>query len=251
MITTTHQKRKQKLSYAQKSCLAKLGKLMYSTSMLRPEARVGVAVSGGKDSWVLLQALLLQRKRLPFNIDLMVLHVNPGFIPDNHLPLNRWLQENKVAGYIEVQDIGPRAHSKENRKNSPCFFCSWRRRKRLFQLVKRFNLTHIALGHNSDDLVENFFMNMFYNGRIEGLYPKVSFFQDTFELIRPLLLVEKRIISKVAKEWDLPVWPNPCPSASSSKRSDMQNILETLCNKDKRIKKNIFSALQRWQMSWY
>jgi tRNA(Ile)-lysidine synthase TilS/MesJ len=237
-----------RLSYAQKSCLSKAGKLMYRTSMLRPGARLGVAVSGGMDSWTLLKVLLLHRQKLPFRVEIMALHINPGFKPENQAPLLQWLKENGLAGHVQVSDMGPRAHSQENKKSSPCFFCSWRRRKSLFRLVKKYCLTHLALGHNADDLVQNFFMNLFYNGRVEGMYPRESFFQGEFELIRPLLLLEKRVISRAVRDWGLPVWSNPCPSAQRGKRQGTQQWLQEIWAQDKRLRKNVFSALKRWQM---
>lgn len=237
-----------KLSFAQKSCLSKAGKLMYQTSMLRPGARLGVAVSGGMDSWALLQVLLLYRKKLPFRIELLILHINPGFCRSNHQPLLDWLRSSGLAGHVQLGDMGPRAHSTENKKNSPCFFCSWHRRKRLFYLVKKYALTHLALGHNADDLVQNFFLNIFYAGRIEGMYPRESYFQGEFELIRPLLLLEKRVIKKAVQDWKLPVWDNPCPFAEKSKRSETELWLQQIWRQDKRLRKNVFSALQRWQM---
>ncbi|MFO8032430.1 MAG: tRNA 2-thiocytidine biosynthesis TtcA family protein [Desulfohalobiaceae bacterium] len=237
-----------RLSYAQKSCLSKAGKLMYRTSMLRPGSRLGVAVSGGMDSWTLLKVLLLHRQKLPFRVEIMALHVNPGFDPENHKPLLHWLDKNGLAGHVQVADMGPRAHSPENKKRSPCFFCSWRRRKSLFRLVKKYSLTHLALGHNADDLVQNFFMNLFYNGRVEGMYPRESFFQGEFELIRPLLLLEKRVISRAVRDWGLSVWSNPCPSAQRGKRKGTQDWLQEIWTRDKRLRKNVFSALKRWQM---
>jgi tRNA(Ile)-lysidine synthase TilS/MesJ len=237
------------LSYVQKSCLSKTGKLMFETSMLSSGARIGVAVSGGMDSWLLLKLLLLQRRKLPFPVEIMALHVNPGFDRHGHRPLAEWLRANGLAGHIEVGDMGPRAHSEENRKRSACFFCSWRRRKRLFQLVKRYRLSHIAFGHTADDLVQTFFMNLFYSGRVEGMYPVESFFGGEFLLIRPMLLVEKRQVVKAVKEWQLPVWQNPCPSAEQSKRTEVEAWMQELMKRDKRIRKNVFSALERWQLA--
>lgn len=237
-----------KLTYTQKSCLSKAGKLMYETGMLHPGARIGVAVSGGMDSWVLLQVLLLQQKKLPFSVEVCVLHINPGFDPHNHAPLVDWLSRNGVAGHVVVTDMGLRAHSSENRKNSPCFFCSRHRRKRLFQLVKQYHLSHLAMGHTADDMVQNFFMNLTHNGRVEAMFPRESYFQGEFQLIRPLLLVEKRLIQKSVREWNLPVWDNPCPSNGTSNRDQVQDWLEGLWKDNKRIRKNIFSGLQRWQL---
>ena len=235
------------LSYTQKSCVSKAGKLMFESRMLNPGARIGVAMSGGLDSWVLLLVLLVQRRKLPFDLELMVLHVNPGFDATSHLPLLDWLEQFGIPAHIDVSDMGPRAHSGENRKNSPCFFCSWLRRKRLFELMNRYSLTHLAMGHNADDLVQTFFMNICYAGRVEGMFPRETFFDGEFELIRPLLWVDKRLITKAAKEWKLPVRANPCPSAQDSTRSDVDDWLESLWKGKKRIRKNIFSGLMRWQ----
>ncbi len=235
------------LSYAQKNCLSKAGRMLYKTSMLRPHSRVGIAVSGGMDSFVLAQILALHKRKLPFSVELMLLHVNPGFDPHHHTDLLHWVLHKGLASHFELSDMGPRAHSSENRKKSPCFFCSQRRRKRLFELAKKYRLTHLAFGHNQDDLVANFFMNMMYSGRIEGMYPKESFFQGEFELIRPLLGVEKRVIRR-AELWELPVRKNPCPSAENTKRTEIDNWLNELKNRDKGVRKNIYSALLRWQM---
>ena len=242
------QKSYKKISYAQKSCLSKAGKLMQETQMLWPGARVGIAVSGGMDSQVLLQVLQIQRRKLPFPIEIMALHVNPGFETDSHLPLYRHIRKQQIAAHFEHSDIGPRAHSSENKTKSPCFFCSWHRRKLLFTMCKEYNLTHLAFGHNSDDLVENFFMNLFQCGRVDGLYPKESYFNGEFELIRPLLLADKRLITSACKKWNLPVQKNPCPSAHNSKRTQIRTWLEEAWQSDKRVRKNIFSALQRWQL---
>lgn len=222
---------------------------MLNNGMLRPGARVGVAVSGGMDSWVLLQVLSLHRRKLPFEIQLMLLHINPGFDPINHAPLVEWAKRSGLAIHLQVSDMGPRAHSAENRKNSPCFFCSWRRRKHLFQLVNKYNLTHLALGHTADDLVQTFFLNLFYQGRVEGLYAKEPFFHGRFELIRPLLHVEKRLVRKAAQDWQLPIWANPCPSAQASKRSEVDDWLQSLWAGNSKMRKSVYSALKRWEQS--
>jgi tRNA(Ile)-lysidine synthase TilS/MesJ len=242
-------RQRKKLSFAQKKCVSKAGKLMLDNSMLRPGARIGVAVSGGMDSWVLLQALSLHRRKLPFPVQLMVLHINPGFDPANHGPLINWAQRAGLAVHAEVSDMGPRAHSPENRKKSPCFFCSWRRRKHLFTLVEHYGLTHLALGHTADDLVQTFFLNLFYQGRVEGLYAREPFFQGRFELIRPLLHVEKRLVRKAVRDWGLPVWSNPCPSAEASKRSEVDEWLQAMWAGNSKMRKSVFSALKRWQQS--
>lgn len=240
--------RLRKLHFSQKSCLGRAGLLMLRTGMIWPGARIGVAVSGGVDSWVLLQVLLLRQRIVPFPFELMALHLNPGFDPQNHAPLPPWLFKYGVAAHVECTDYGPMAHSERNRGKSPCFVCSWHRRKRLFELCKHYKLTHLAMGHNADDLVHTFFLNLLRNGRLEGLSPKESFFHGGLLLIRPLLLLEKSEIRKAAQRWNLPVWGNACPSALTSQRAATEELLNTVFSKDPKIRANVYGALRRWQL---
>jgi Predicted ATPase of the PP-loop superfamily implicated in cell cycle control len=80
-----------------------------------------------------------------------------------------WLAAHGIAGHIEMTPYGPEAHSAKNLRRSACFRCSWLRRKRLFELCAQYGATHLALGHNADDLVQTFFMNLCRNGRVDGM----------------------------------------------------------------------------------
>ncbi len=233
------------LSYNQKRCVGSAGKLMKELSMLRPHARIGVAVSGGVDSWTLLQVLRFRQRIVPFPFELMVLHVNPGFDPTHHLPILEWATTHGLAAHVELADHGPRAHSPENRKNSACFFCCRLRRKRLFDLMRHYRLTHLAMGHTADDLVTTFFLNLLHGGTLESMSPRESFFNGEFELIRPLLWLDKATILKAARGWELPVMENPCPSSTTSRRAQIMRWLEATWKSDKRIRSNIYNALRR------
>lgn len=239
---------KEKLSYAQQVCVKAAGKAMQLTGMLEPGARVGVAVSGGMDSFVLLKVMQLRQRIVPFPFEFMALHLNPGFDPYSHSPLGAWLARHGMAGHLEITDYGPRGHSDENQRNSACFYCARLRRKRLFALCARYKLTHLAFGHNADDLVTTFLLNLIQTGRVDGMSMSEPFFNGALRVIRPLLLVEKADIARAARQWELPLWGNPCPSAGASKRSDMMNTLDTMCDGSKVKKKNVFNGLIRWQL---
>lgn len=240
---------KEKLSYAQQVCVKSAGKAMQRTGMVGPGAKVGVAVSGGVDSWVLLEVLRRRQRIVPFRFDIMAIHLNPGFDAENHAPLVEYLAKHGVAGHIEVTDHGPRGHSPENRRNSACFYCAMLRRTRLFEVCQRYGLTHLAFGHNADDLVTTFFMNLVQNGRVEGMGMCDDFFKGALKVIRPLLLVEKPDIIKAARRWELPVWSNPCPSAGKTNRANFQAKIDALHGGDKMLKTNLFNGLCRWQLA--
>lgn len=240
--------KKERLSFSQQLCVKSAGKAMQHTQMIRPGARIGVAVSGGVDSFVLLKTLALRQRIVPFPFEIMALHINPGFAPDSHAALLPWLAAQGIAGHAELTNHGPHAHSEENLRNSACFRCAWLRRKRLFELCKHYRLSHLAFGHNADDLVHTFFMNMCQNGRVEGMSMAEDFFGGSLRVIRPLLLVEKSHILKSARKWALPVWSNPCPSAGSTRRSDMAEKLENMYGIYKDARRCVFNALCRWQL---
>ena len=234
-------------TYHQERCVRLAGKLMQQTAMLWPGARVGVAASGGMDSWVLLEVLRARQRIVPFSFEIMALHVNPGF-EVNHLPLVEWLKKSGVSGHIELTDHGPRAHSPENRKRSACFYCAMLRRKRLFDLCREYGLTHLAFGHTADDLASTFLMNLFQTGKVDGMSASESFFGGALQVIRPLLLVEKKHIRRAAAHWELPVWSNPCPSAGVTKRAEIMEDLSAFIGGHKERKKNFFNGLTRWQL---
>ncbi len=239
---------KQKRTFAQQVCVKAAGKAMQQTHMLVPHARIGVAVSGGMDSFVLLKTLKIRQGIVPFPFEIIALHINPGFDAQSHAPLIPWLHEHGIASHIEVTNDGPHAHSEENKRNSACFRCAWLRRKHLFELCAKYKLSHLAFGHNADDLVHTFFMNLCQNGRVDGMSMNESFFKGKLQVIRPLLLVEKIHIRRAAKQWQLPIWTNPCPSAGLTKRAQMEDTLEHMYASYKDARRCIFNALTRWQL---
>ena len=239
---------RERWNYAQKVCVRSAGKLMQQAGLVRAGARVGVAVSGGADSLVLMRVMLERRAIAPFRFELMALHVNPGFDPEAHGPLAQWLAGLGVPAHLELDDHGVRAHQEEGRNGAACFRCSRMRRKRLFELVQRYGLTHLAMGHNAEDLAATFFMNLLMAGRVDGLAMREEFFGGMLTLIRPLLWVEKKDIRKAAVSWGLPVRENPCPSAGASGRSEMEAFLESTWRKDGRLKSNTLQGLLRWTL---
>ncbi|CAK7004661.1 MAG: tRNA-cytidine(32) 2-sulfurtransferase [Desulfovibrio sp.] len=239
---------REKRSFAQEVCVKSAGKAMQMTGMLWPGCRVGVAASGGVDSFVLLKTLKIRQGIVPFRFEIMALHLNPGFDAQSHAALLPWLAEHGIPAHLEVTSHGPDAHSEKNLRRSACFRCAWLRRKRLFELCSQYGLTHLALGHNAEDLVETFFMNICRNGRVDGMSMNEPFFDGKLRLIRPLMLVEKKYIRQAARQWGLPVWANACPSAGRTARSDMAQTLEHLYAVTKDGRRCVLNGLTRWQL---
>lgn len=239
---------KNRYSFAQRACIKISGMAMQKVVPLWPRCRVGVAVSGGVDSLVLLKVLKIRQSIVPFVFELMALHLNPGFAPGDHVALGKWLAGEGIAAHIETTDFGPRAHSSENRKKSPCFYCALLRRKRLFELCAQYHLTHLAIGHNADDLLATFHLNFYRNGNASGLSIGEKFFNGALIMLRPLLLVEKKYIIQAARQWHLPVWQNACPSSGHTLRAGMEKLQESINSMFPGSRRSALNAICRWQL---
>lgn len=236
-------------SFAQQLCVKKAGLLLHATGALEAGCRIGIAVSGGVDSFTLVKVMRIRQKLLPFPIELMALHLNPGFEPASHARLASWLAAEGVASHIELTDFGPRAHSPENRAASACFYCAWLRRKRLFELCRKYRLSHLAMGHNAEDMAATFMLNAFRNGNIQGMAGVEDFFGGRLRMLRPLLLVEKKYIIQAARQWRLPYWVNQCPSAGKTARGEMEALLARMDKSLPGAKRSLINGLGRQELA--
>lgn len=211
--------------------------------MLREGDHVLVAVSGGKDSLALLRLLQERLRRIPITYRITGIHIDPGFGSDSSPRMKRFFEEEGVDHEILSSDIGPRAHGPENREN-PCFLCSRLRRKILFERAKALGCNKIALGHHKDDLIETFFINLFFGASISTMLPVQPFFNGDVTVIRPLFLTEERLIQRYARDMGWPEIDLGCPTAGSSKRQEIKAMLRGFYRTNRKIKGNIFHALQ-------
>ena len=229
-------------TYAYKALNSLVGKAIHRYDMIRDGDRIAVGVSGGADSFTLLWALAERQKRVPVQYRLFPVYVDPGFDGGFGDDLREICQETGHRLTIDRTDHGIVAHGPENREN-PCFLCSRLRRKRLFEIADRLGCTKLALGHNKDDIIETFFLNICYAGEISTMVPKQVFFNGKLTIVRPLSLIEEKEIRRFAKQQGFPVFANPCPSAGKTKRSEIKEMLERLYRTNRKIKGNIFRSL--------
>jgi tRNA 2-thiocytidine biosynthesis protein TtcA len=226
-----------------------MGKALHDYGMVQDGDRIAVGLSGGKDSWALLELLAQLRQRAPLTFELFPIHIDPGF-PDG--PAETIVLFGRRLGFevaVEHTDHGLVAHSEANREN-PCFLCSRLRRKRLFEFADRMGCPKLALGHNKDDLIETLFLNVCYAGEISTMLPSQPFFNGGLTVIRPLAYADESSLRQYADEMGWPVKHNPCPSAGSSKRSEVKQMLHRLYESNSNIKGNIFRALRHVKLNY-
>eukprot|EP00767_Chilomastix_cuspidata_P007673 gnl/Chilomastix_cuspidata/8433.p1 GENE.gnl/Chilomastix_cuspidata/8433~~gnl/Chilomastix_cuspidata/8433.p1 ORF type:complete len:252 (+),score=2.14 gnl/Chilomastix_cuspidata/8433:365-1120(+) len=220
-----------------------IGKAIVQYSLIEDGDKILVGVSGGKDSMTLLTSLNDRIEWAPVKFEFVPVYIDPGFDGGFASDLGSFCKANGIDLHIEYTDFGVYAHGPENKKKSPCFLCSWNRRKRLFELAEKFNCNKIALGHTKDDLIATLFINMCYRGHMSTMVPNQEFFKGKFRIIRPLCLADEKDIKSFMNSSGLPVFENICPSAGNSKRDEMKIFLKTLYNNNKRVKENIFRSM--------
>ena len=221
-----------------------VGKSQHRYGMISDGDRILVGLSGGVDSLTLMWVLTERLKRIPVSYQLHAVYLDPGFDGGFAEKLVDYCRGQEYALTIERTDFGVKAHSRDNREN-PCFLCAWERRKRLFEIAETLGCRKVALGHNKDDIIETFFMNVLYAGEISTMMPSQPFFDGKFTVIRPLAYVEKETIRRFAIERRFPVFCNPCPSAENSKRQTVKDLLDGLYQSNDNIKGNIFRSLNQ------
>lgn len=210
--------------------------------MIADGDRIAVGLSGGADSLFLTYILSERLKRIPVHYEIFAFHIDPGFDNGPSASLEDYCDRLGYRFQVVHTDDGPVAHSEENREN-PCFLCSRRRRKRLFDLAAANRCGKLALGHNKDDLIETLFMNMCFAGEISTMLPAQPFFGGEITVIRPLAFAEEKDIRRFAGEEKFPEFVNTCPSAGVSKRWEIKNLLNQLYRQNRKVKGNIFRAM--------
>jgi len=220
-----------------------VGKAIHSRGMLAEGDRVLVAVSGGKDSLALLWLLRERLRRIPIRYDIVAVHADPGFGGDSAGRMAAFFEEHGFFYRVIRGDFGPRAHGPENREN-PCFLCSRMRRKALFEAARDLGCNKIAFGHHKDDVIETLFLNLFYGGSISTMKPVQAFFGGRITAVRPLYLVDESVVARYGRDMGWPEIDLGCPTAGRSKRTEVKEMLEALYRTNRKIKGNIFHALQ-------
>ena len=217
-----------------------------NNGMLGKGDRVIVGVSGGADSLTLLKLINGPLLFVPKPEFILAIYVDLGFEGSNGEEGQMLADHCKKEGYnflIEKTNIGKLAHSDYNRKASPCFLCSRLRRRKLFERAREYKCNKVALAHNKDDVIETFLLNILFAREISTMVPIQTYFKGEFDLIRPLAFVDEYILKKFAKESDLPVVPNPCPTAGTTKRQYVKDLIRKMDKDHRGVKENIFKAM--------
>jgi len=228
----------------EKRLCRQVGQAIADYHMIEAGDKVMVCLSGGKDSYGLLDILLKLKARAPVHFDLIAVNLDqkqPGF-PEHVLP--EYLTRLGVPFHIEKQDTYSIVKEKIPEGKTLCSLCSRLRRGILYRVADELGATKIALGHHRDDMLQTFFLNMFFGGKLKGMPPKLVSDDGRHIVIRPLAYVAERDLIRWAEHRQFPIIPcTLCGSQENLQRKQVAAMLREWEKKHPGRIENMFSAL--------
>lgn len=229
--------------------LSHMRKAIEEYKMIEEGDKIAICLSGGKDSITMLHAFKTLQRFYPKKFEIIAVSVNPGFEFFDTEFLHNICRDLDIPLFIDE------SHAKEivfdiRKEKNPCSLCANLRRGVINSVAIREGCNKIALGHNQDDVLETFLLNLFYTGNI-GTFAPMSFMDRTkITLIRPLVYTPEKEIKRFIKKNNLSVMPKVCPMDGVSKREDMKQLIYTLGKNIPMIRANLFGAIKRNLPEW-
>jgi tRNA 2-thiocytidine biosynthesis protein TtcA len=222
-----------------------VGKAIGDFNMIEEGDTVMVCMSGGKDSYTLLEILRALQKRAPINFKLIAMNLDqkqPGF-PAQALP--EYLQSTGIEYLIETQDTYSIVKEKIPEGKTTCSLCSRLRRGIIYRVAGELGANKIALGHHRDDMIETLFLNMFFGGKLKAMPPKLVTDKGDHIVIRPLAYCAEKDIARFARGLQFPIIPcNLCGSQENLQRQNIKAMLNQWELEYPGRSQTIFTAMQ-------
>jgi tRNA 2-thiocytidine biosynthesis protein TtcA len=221
------------------------GQAISDYRMIEEGDRVMVCLSGGKDSYALLDMMILLRKSAPISFDLIAVNLDqkqPGF-PEDVLPI--YMSEKGVPFYVIERDTFSTVKRVVPEGKTTCALCSRLRRGTLYGFAEANGVTKIALGHHRDDILETLFLNLFFGSKLKTMPPKLVSDDSRYVVIRPLAYCKEADLAKFAVDRNYPIIPcNLCGSQPNLKRAEIKAMISDWENQYPGRVDNLFRGLQ-------
>ena len=231
----------------EKTVLRKVGEAIHRFGMIRDGDRVAVALSGGKDSVTLLEALLALSKRAPVDFTVCAFTVEQGKFLRPVEPFGEYLRDRGVE-WVYYHDK-PSFRLLEEQPDHGCDLCSRYRRRAVYEIARGLRANVIAFGHTADDFCESFLRNALFTGRLSALPPVTHSGNKDFRLIRPLVFVNEKLTARMAAQTGAPVIPCGCSQKTGTVRSRLRDLFATLEKDHPHLQETLLSAMGRIEVS--
>lgn len=229
--------------------LSKIRRAVDDYNMISEGDRIAVGVSGGKDSLTLLCGLAALRRFYPKKFDIIAVSLDMGFSDVSFASVRELCDRLGVEYVVKKTDIAEIIFDVRQEKN-PCSLCAKMRRGGLNDLAVELGCNKVALGHNNEDVLETFFLSLFYEGRLGCFSPVTYLSRRDIYVIRPMIYLPEGEIKGFAKREKLPIVYNPCPMDGKSKRQDMKDFINDKMKADKFFKTKTMHAIQTGLPNW-
>ena len=231
----------------EKTLLRKVGEAIGRFKMLRDGDRVAVALSGGKDSLTLLEALLVLQRRAPVEFSVCAFTVEQGKFLRPILPLGEYLKQRGID-WTYYHDK-PSFRLLAEQPDHGCDLCSRYRRRAVYQIARELRANVIAFGHTADDFCEAFLRNAMFTGRVSAL-PPITYSRDKeFRLIRPLVFVTEDITTRFAESTGAPLIPCGCSQRTGTVRKSIRGLFGEIEKDYPHLKDTLLSAMGNLEVS--
>ncbi|RJX33533.1 MAG: tRNA 2-thiocytidine(32) synthetase TtcA [Oxalobacter sp.] len=223
-----------------------VGQAIGDYNMIEAGDKVMVCLSGGKDSHALLDVLLTLQSRAPIDFEIIAVNLEPVLphYPSNVLPA--YLKERSVSFHIERQDTLSIVKSHFPEGKNACSLCSRLRRGILYRVAGEIGATKIALGHHREDILETFFLNLFFGGKLKTMPPKLRTDDGQHIVIRPLAYVKEADLERYAASRNFPIIPcSLCGLEPNQQRAQMKAMLREWEKKFPGRIENTFASLAK------
>ena len=229
--------------------LSYMRKAIEEYKMIEEGDKIGICLSGGKDSITMLHAFKNLQRFYPKKFEIIAISINPGFDFFNTDFLKNICNKLEIPLFIEKSNAKEIVFDIRKEKN-PCSLCANLRRGVINSIAIREGCNKISLGHNQDDVLETFLLNLFYTGNIYTFSPVSYMDRSKITLIRPLIYTPEKEIRRFIRKNNFSVMPKVCPIDGTSKREYMKQLIFTLTKDIPMIRANLFGAIQRNLEDW-
>ena len=223
--------------------LSKIKKAIVDYRLIVDGDTIGVGISGGKDSIALLFSLNEIIRSAPVSFKIIAVIIDLGWLSDLS-PIIDFCSQKNIYLHVEPSDIAKIVFDIREEKQ-PCSLCAKMRRGALHSTAKKLGCNKVALGHHLDDVIETFFLNLFYTGQMRTFLPGIYLDRSDITLIRPMVYVNEEDVVKLVRRENLPIVSSNCPVDGKTKREEVKETVSNLSLQYPGLRTRFLTALKR------